>query len=317
MLSKTRLSRKALPTNITRLLVGALLCTTLLVSGCESGIEPFDEEGAYSIYGILSTSGVPQLIRVKPLSVPITKVDSSTLDATTVTLENRSDGTTEVLDDSVFTFVDQNTEIITHNFVVDRPLTPGTEYRIVIEGPDGKATEATTTTPENPSANLSPENGDCLEQFLVVLQDVRDPRRLHDPAVEFRYSSQWVSLPATNKFETDDGQVAFGFRPESLLGERIPEQTLPNDRDPNCWRATRCSELENTEVRIRYTLLGPNWFGGVPQDSLTYNPLESPTVTDGLGFLGAAHRGLLGVSVDTAQATWTGGRFCDEDPPSN
>lgn len=88
-----------LDTRIFRVAWLALACAILLVRGCDNTIEPFSEKGTYSIYGVLwaeSRDGQfaardRQFVRIKPLPVPVTKVDSSSLEAR-VGLENQTKG---------------------------------------------------------------------------------------------------------------------------------------------------------------------------------------------------------------------------------
>lgn len=74
--------------------------------------------------------------------------------------------------------------------------------------------------------------------------------------------------------------------------------------------------LDSDEIRVRYLYLGPDWHGNVPEDSLTYDPLESNDVQNGLGFFGSVRRDRESTTVDTSSFIWTGGPGCGA-PPSN
>lgn len=286
------------------LLVGILL----VGSACENTIEPFAETGRYSIYGYLSPARDLQMVRVKPLTVPITKMDSTDLDVT-VTLENTTSGTREVLEDSIIAFEDAETTVITHNFWTDTPIRLGSKYRISVEGPHGQ-TSATAVTPTGTVARTSPSHGNCLTTYEVEFVDV-EVRRIFEASIKVLYQDTWISLPPQNIYKTDDRHAALSFKPEDLLEDRIPDQTLPDGKNPRCWFAPRCAALNSDTLRVHYTYLGPEWYGEIPEDSLTYDPLNSYDVTNGLGFFGALGQARTSVSVDTARVIPINDRFCD------
>lgn len=305
-----------------------LLTAFLVLGGCDNTIEPFSEKGAYSIYGFLSLSRTQQFVRVKPLAVPITKIDSHSVDAT-VTLENLAAGTSEVLRDSIIAYKDAESTILTHNFWTDAPITPETKYRVSVEGPQGKSVQATTTTPTNTDAGVSPQKGGCRNAFTIVFKEVSDLRNVRTwveiKLEEHPQKEAWVSLRQRNMFTRGPGDVAMTFTPLSLLislDERIEEFSLqrpelPDSLNPFCWRSNFCAMLDSDQIRIRYLYLGPDWYGSVPEDSLTYDPLTSNDVQNGLGFFGSVRRDRDSTTVDTTRFIWTGGRRCNQPPPDS
>lgn len=299
-------------------------CLLLLITGCDNSIEPFDEQGTYSIYGVLYQSRDVQFIRVKPLSVPIGQVDSGSVNAT-VTFENLTKGTSTVLEDSIMTFKEGDTKILTHNYWTDAPITPKTKYRITVEGDAKEAVQTTTITPTSTDADLNPQDGGCNDTYTVVFEEVDDMRRIQ-AWVEIKFDhhllEEWVSFPRNKTYRTSNGNIAVNFSPSSLLEElnknpdiHVPTPDLPSDKNPFCWIPNICASLDSDQIRIRYAYLGPEWYGDIPEDSLGYNPLESHDVTNGLGFLGAVREDRISGTVDTSRAIWTGGRLCDEEPP--
>lgn len=300
-----------------------------MATGCENSIEPFDEEGTYSIYGVLDVSGKTQLFRVKPLSVPITKVDSETVSAT-ATLENVTEGTSEVLRDSVIVFEDGGTKIITHNFVTTTPIAPETRYRLTVEGDAGTA-RATTVTPTNTEAVLSPQHGECGDTYTAVFPDISDPRRIRaawevkwtDMPALFR-RGDWASFSLSGQtFRRNTGEVVALFEPADTLSTLIKEvETIsgpPSIPDSivfeACYSMNTCAVLDSDEVRLRYTYLGPEWYGEIPADSLTYDPLESHDVSNGLGFFGSVVRNHVSTTVNTADLLCSPGGRCPREPP--
>lgn len=307
----------------------SLLFTLLLVAtGCDNTIEPFAERGAYSIYGVLSSSQSQQLIRVKPLDVPISKIDSNALDAT-VTLENVTDGTSETLEDSVIAFSDAESTVLTHNYFTDSPIRPETNYRLRIEGPDGRTVEAETVTPTDLDADVAPQQGACLDVFRAVFNRVKDVRHVRAAVEikleEFPQPEPWVTMLRRDVIKPADGaDVSMTFTPRSViesLNERVEEDIneppLPDSLSPFCWRSTLCGLLDSDEIRVRYRYLGPDWYGNVPEDSITYDPLASNDVTNGLGFFGSIRHDVQTTTVDTASFVYTGGRLCSQPPPDS
>lgn len=307
-----------------------VLClAVLLVAGCDDTIEPFSEKGAYSIYGVLFSSKDVQLVRVKPLTVPITKVDSHALDAT-VTLENLTAGTSTLLRDSIITFQDAEAAVVTHNFLTDVKITPETRYRITVEGEAGEFVEATTVTPTSTDARITPQQGSCSDRYTVTFEGVEDKRRVRASweakidgmPSQFR-RGEWAFFSLPSVFTTPEGEVAVTFQPEeevvSLLSggpTTIPSPPpLPDTLDEACWSPNPCAILGSSTLRVRYNYLGPEWYGSVPEDSLSYDPLKSHDVAGGLGFFGSARRDRITARVDTSPFVWDPEFFCNRPPP--
>lgn len=305
----------------------SVLVTALLVGGgCDNTIEPFAEKGSYSVHGFLSLSRSQQFVRVKPLEIPIAKIDSNPINAT-VTLQNVTKGTSEILQDSLIAYKDAESTILTHNFWTETPVHPNTKYRVSVEGSRGETVQATTVTPTDTNADVTPQLAGCRDEITVEFKEVTDLRNVR-AWVEIKLEEHvqkepWVSLRRRNKFRTEDGNVAITFRPGSLIwylneieavNAVIPE--LPDSLNPFCWRGSVCAMLDSDTVRVRYLYLGPEWYGNVPEDSLTYDPLDAYDVENGLGFFGSVRRDRESSRVDTSSFIWTGGRDCGEPPGS-
>lgn len=309
-----------------------LLTGILLVSGCDNTLEPFAEKGAYSVQGYLNIYSTKQFIRVKPLTVPITKVDSNTL-AATVTLENLTEGTSEVLSDSVVTYTDAQSTAITHNYWTDTPIPPRTKYRLTVDGPAGTV-QSTTVTPTGTRPDVIPRKAGCRDEVTVVFKEMKSRRR-HRARVEVKPPDvPWFPILQHDSprrgynfglYNTDEGWLAMTFVPENLVWKAISDSRsntevpdLPPDKDPNCWDVNICSVLRTNMLKIWFLYLGPEWYGDIPKDSLTYDPLESYDVTGGLGFFGAvAHDWVPFFAKTSPRFFYTGGRRCAQPPPGS
>lgn len=291
-----------------------VLALLVAVSGCDNTIEPFSERGTYSMYGYLVPSQDQQFIRVKPLTIPVTKVDSHSVDAT-VTLENITEGTSEVLRDSIITYEDAESSVVTHNFVTKTPITLETKYRVVLEGPSGTHVRASTVTPTAKKAEPTPNAGNCLSTFTVLFKGVTDQRRIR-ATLEVKYEAHeqkdpWIEFPRDDIYTTTEGNVIVEFTPSEFLEGEVPQGSLPPNYNPFCWYAPRCLRLDSNEIRINYAYLGPKWYGDIPPDSLTYDPLRSHDVSNGLGFLGSLRRDRAYVRVDTSSLIASDSPFCN------
>ena len=274
------------------LALAALLLTIGFISGCDNAIDPFSEQGIYSIYGYLTLAPERQYIRVKALDAPLLPDSTRTLDAT-VTLENLDTGTATTLRDSVVAFGD----VFAHNFYTDAAIAPNTEYRITVERYDGATTRATTTTPSILTVTAAPETGNCLATFQLTWETIPEIRRL-TAWVGFDYGEEtyWIQAPGQGLTPVGEG-ASLTFSPEPVLAEIIPSQDNPNTEfryEP------RCLVLSSNEVYVRYRQLGPTWFGDVPEGDFTFDPTESRFIDGGLGFFGSLRRDTLSVTVDTA-----------------
>lgn len=276
-------------------LASTVLCALLLL-GCDNSIEPFAREGAYSIYGYLSLSRSDQFIRVKPLNEPLTTDAPQPLDAT-VTLDNISAGTSEVLEDSILVFEDEGTRVITHNFWTDTPVQPKAEYRITIEGPNG-TTQATTTTPTGVDPTVTPDSSNCLTRFTVTFRDIKQPPLFAE--FRFHYDGQRYRVRVLEENSGSiNGTFTYQFIPENILMDDVPPPEQPSD--PFAF-APRCLKLEDDEIQFTYVYASPDWIGELPTAGEAFDPtINQEDIINGAGFFGALRRGAFTVTVDTSQ----------------
>lgn len=311
---------------ITPIWLPLLTVTAFLLVGCDNTLEPFAEKGAYSVYGYLGVNRTDQLVRVKPLPTPITQVGSRPLDAT-VTLENLDSDTSVTLQDSISVFQDANARIFTHNFWTDLPVTTRTKYRLTVDGPEGSV-QATTVTPIDTEPEVIPQTGGCREEITVEFRDMGSRRRhrawvgVKPPDTNRVYYYQYDSAVRGYDFglyNTEEGWLALTFIPENLV-EGLPNLDLPElppDRDPRCWEVNYCAGLKTTQMQVWYEYLGPTWYGDIPEDSLTYDPLKSHDVANGLGFFGSLKRDWVPFNVtQVPKFYFTGARGCQRPPDS-
>jgi hypothetical protein len=273
----------------------AALLGALLLAGCDTSFEPFARQGAYSIYGYLSVTSERQFIRVKPLNRPLGSDSTQPLDAT-VTLENLATGETITLTDSIVTFTDQGTRVVTHNYWTDAPIQPSTRYRLTVDGPAG-TTRATTTTPTGTDAVIRPDSTNCIEPFTLIFRDTDRLPLFAD--IRFAHDGE---NPAVRVLEENPpprmNEPTYRFLPSRILAERIP---LPPQPGPTIQCAPRCSALDDPEIAVEYVYVSPNWVGGLPADPMDFNPrIDQENLDNGAGFFGALRRDTITAVVDTS-----------------
>lgn len=125
----------------------ALIGTLVLVVGCDSSVSALDpnDDYHYSIYGVLDPAKDTQWVRVESLRGATSGGASPNLDVT-VTLENLATNQVWALQDS-FMLVEGEMQ---HNFWTEAPITPSTQYEVVVEGDSAERTSASTTVPDGP-----------------------------------------------------------------------------------------------------------------------------------------------------------------------
>lgn len=300
------------------------MATLVIIGGCDATIEPFSEKSAYSIQGYVNVAPVRQFIRIKPLRVPLTEVWARPLEAT-VTLERVEDGNSTALRDSVISFRDANTKVHTHNYWTDFQIDPRTKYRLMVDGPYG-TTHATAITPTGTRPKVTPSVGGCRKEVTVVFRDMPSPRR-HQARVAIKPpDTTWVSYRQHDSdfrgypfdlFKTNEGWLAMTFVPENLV-KGLPNLDLPEIPPrliPRCWTPNPCAGLKLTTLQVWFLYLGPKWYGDISTDSLTYDPLESRKVANGLGFFGAVVRDWVPFRVtQTPKFYFTRAEGCERLP---
>lgn len=122
------------------------LCCFLFTSGCNQTFEPLQINDKYffTIFGYLDASADTQWVRIVP---PRQQLDAPPeVPEMQVTLENTETGETVIMKDSLFSSGSGFNYI---NFYTLKDIEPGQNYRVKAEHPDGRASQATVTTPDD------------------------------------------------------------------------------------------------------------------------------------------------------------------------
>ena len=260
---------------ISGLSVLLVLLGTSVLSGCETSLEPFDEDsGQFSIQGYMTLTGQENLIRIKDLRTSPLNTSPQPLKST-VTLVNLATGQTVALSDSVIEF----NGVYTHNFRVLRPLQSGVTYRLTVERSNGQSSHAIATMPTVEGTEFSPSGTiSCNEAFNLYIpslpQDSVDRFIQASGGVFWDGQMRWAKL---NDFETGRYTVA---TPSTIVARVVPDSLLPEGEGGLSPAERYCSELGIDSLSVAYTHYGPDW----PVDSIRTDPIES-SVKNGLGLL--------------------------------
>jgi len=287
--------------------VGSIVITGVLFGhACEDRtIDPFEEDdGTYSVYGVLEVNKSPNFIRIKDLNESFFPDSNAALDAE-VLFENLKTGNTQMLQDSVVRFGN----FLTHNFKVNQPITPLTEYRLEVTGPDGEVVSTVANTPATTDASASPdENVDCMVSVTFSFKNVVRPEEVL-MEVGFFYDGRlfWGSTGTVDdlEFRPGEDEMFVRMRPKDLLIEVFPPAGLADfitrGGDPRNFPADfLCDELDSDTVLVRYRHLSKEWENFQPDtDAGEFDPTTSFDVNNGLGFFGALLEDTLAFTVDT------------------
>jgi hypothetical protein len=275
--------------------LAGLLCIALL-AGCDTDIEPFSQDGVYSVYGYISATQDRQFIRVRPLKEPLDSNLPSSLDAT-VTLENLATGETIELNDSLVVFDDESSRTVTYNYWTDVRIQHNTQYELTVDGREG-VTRAVTTTPTGANPAVMPDSSSCVAPFTILF---RDTNRLPLFA-EFRFEYQ-DELSSVRVLEANPSpfpaEPTYQFVPDNVLARRVP---LPPQPELAMAYAPRCGVLDSEILEFGYVYVSPNWVDKLPADGEDFDPtIDQQNIENGAGFFGALRRGTIRVRVDTSE----------------
>jgi len=291
---------------------GLYIFVIIIISGIVFGnacddrtIDPFEEdEGTYSIYGVLEVNQNPNFIRVKDLNESFLPDSNAVLDAIVI-FENTQNGNAQALQDSIIRFGN----FLTHNFKVTQSITPSTEYRIEVTGANGEVVSSVANTPSITDASAIPGNDvNCMTSVTFSFKNVVRPEEVL-MEVGFFYDGRlfWGSIGTVDDLEYRPGEdeMFVRMRPKDLLIEVFPPAGLADfitrGGDPRNFPADfLCDELDSDTVLVRYQHLSKEWENFQPDtDAGEFDPTTSLDVNNGLGFFGALLEDTLRFTVDT------------------
>lgn len=276
-------------------LIAALIVGALLVTGCDTSVQPFvpEDEDIFSIFGVLDPAADTQFIRVDPIADSVQVGSPREIDAT-VTLTHLGTDRTVALRDS---FMQVEVDVSVHNFWTTEPIEPGASYRLRAERSDGAASQATTTIPPAPPTiehdstfYLPCAGSEAQNTFEVTVEGVE----------EGHLAALWtIYLVNDQRFafdHFDDAEYNVSrYEIPIHYGEdlpRIPIVGAPPDEP--CIGRNRPSH-----ALIAATAGGPDWpaFADASLNELS-RPDTFSNVENGHGLLGGVYTDTVSISAD-------------------
>ncbi|MFP4227913.1 MAG: hypothetical protein ACLFTE_03700 [Salinivenus sp.] len=286
--SPASVSGPAQPSRSAGSLCLALLCSALLIVGCDTSVQAIapSEDRHYSMFGVLNPAQDTQWVRVEPLAEPTSDGAPQDL-SVTVTLRNQNTGQTWTLRDSLMeVFRDE----YQHNFWTTAPITPSTSYRVTVRNDEGDSTWATTATPAVPPDILIESNIllPCLQTDAANVFDVRLENVEEMAALQIRYFQTFQGSNFTFDFDSYDDaeQVQGGYTAEVNYLDDL--ETTNRTRDRRC--------LVDSAKVIAATG-GPDWPEWARYNDATVSEIARP---DSFTNVEGGHGLVSGVYTDTA-----------------
>lgn len=138
----------------------------LIFGSCDNTFDPTDQEnGTYSVHGVLDLLEETSYIRVRDMNAPFTPDATETLDAI-VTLHNLDSGERTQLNSQIREFEG----VFLHTFIYNQGVTPDTPYLLSVESSSGIELELNTLTPAMPVMQVIRENDACTTPFELVFE---------------------------------------------------------------------------------------------------------------------------------------------------
>ena len=155
------------PVRDNRTAPAALFLVALLwFGGCDStDVDPFVEDGYYSVFGYVNARADTHFVRVEALR-DSSLLDTGPLGAAEVTITHVGSGERVTLQDSIFSYGEAGRA---HNFwTAALPIRPRATYRLTVRGPNGETTRSAPVTvpalfppPVQQGTRPVPLPGDC------------------------------------------------------------------------------------------------------------------------------------------------------------
>lgn len=260
------------------------------ISSCsDRTINPFEEnQGVFSVYGALKVGESPNYIRVRDLLQPFNSDTTEDLGAT-VTFTDLSTGESTVLRDTSVVFSGN----ITYNYILEEDLKLDNQYRITVEGSDGRSVSSIATTPRQTIADHQPDDEFvfCETTLDFTFDNVEPPEFVQmEIGVEYNGQYHWAPMEIVGDIEYDPvtEKMVVEMSPRNLLVEVFPP-IIPDNPYFNpylLFPTVGCDDLDSNIIQIRYTHFGPEWGTGRPQENSPID-IESGLIENGLGFFGA------------------------------
>lgn len=281
----------------TGFILAAIVAFGALMPGCDNSIDPFDEQSSdrYSLYGALTPGDDPNYIRVKDLSDPFTGDATKSLDVE-VTFEELDNGPRITLEDTVVSF----DGVFVHNYRVDHPREFGKTYRLAAQRPGGTTTaESKASIPDYSEPWTYTPVDRCDVNILFYFRNIENPNLLEEIRIGVRATAdpRFFRISGSDLNEAQhEGEYFAAFSPQQIINRAYGTDTVGSWPDEEEVPRFECHDLNSDRIYVEYERMSTDWAG---LNIRPMDPLESPDVDEGLGFIGGYYEHRYEVPIDT------------------
>ena len=225
-----------------------VLISSAVLLNCESSVDLFNErEGLYSIYSNNDMDSLIYVIRIKDINKTLIQEEDGVIDAK-VTLTNLTDGTFEVLRDSIIKF----NGVKTHNFYT-RNTAYEKKYKLKIERSDGRFLTATGTSPASIIPEVFTEKNSCSSPLIFKFHPVY---RLTEIDLLFMFQGGG-DFTTADEIWLDQNDTLFM---KTNITEALERSYFPDSR--------LCEDLDSPRVFLKWNHYGPDYFDYTLSDTI-------------------------------------------------
>jgi len=256
-----------------------LLSVLVIVVGCDPSVDAFKEgREVYSLYGALNIHDSTNYIRVRNISDPFTKSSTKNINVN-VKLVDVESGVVRTLRDSVKEFQD----VYTHNFESKLNIEPFRKYEAILMRDGEERLRETALTPKISSTNVDPVHQTCKKYLTITFSKIIGSV---DVAVGVEYEGEYEYFEWRRSPDSSETTVTIYTKPEFIILRALGPSVANQEGS-----RIRCHDLSDDDVRVKYTVYGPDFFEGVHGEQLD--------LPDKLGRFGGFYRDQFEFKIDT------------------
>ncbi|MCR9133886.1 MAG: hypothetical protein NXI08_15020 [bacterium] len=270
-----------------------LLCGVGSSCNRDRVINPFEDNiGTYSAYGALDLGKSTNAIRIRNVSTPFLIDSTIGYEDVNLFFIDPSTDTELQLPDTVINFNGN----YTYNYLLRQNLQPSSTYGVKLVFDGGQESSTTITTPAITIADTTPDKAsNCRQNLRISFKNVKRPEFINaEVGVLYQGSMHWAPIQTIQTPEFIDGldEMELQLTVTNLLVDIFPpppEATI--NIPPRFWLPTvSCNELDEPTMYIRYIHFGPEWEQFRGTEFLSDMFVDSETIENGIGFIGAIRR---------------------------
>lgn len=269
----------------------------LPMASCEQAADNFyeDESPDYSVYGSMAVGESENYIRVMDVNQPHIEDSTGKADVT-VRFKDLTNNETELLEDTLIGFDD----FLTQNFKVNTPIRSNHVYRVSVDNGTQKPLTTVATAPGNTELRTTRSSPpQCSEKLQWDFHNVSSAENIHlEVGLPYNDDIRWAHVGG-NCSDVEHLEDRDIWRLTAHVYELF-QYHFPAS-DPCTGPSVTCSDLDKDEIYLHYFHLGAEYEHYYKSEE-PVDPAESPTIENGIGFLGVHHEHYSTFAIDTSEA---------------